>query len=65
MSGLDSITRWLRRARGAAEDEAGGGTPVATPPAGAPSTESGDAERETSTNAQLEGAVDEPWSSNE
>jgi hypothetical protein len=49
---------------GAAEDEAGGGTPVATPPPGARSAEAGDAERETSTNAQLEGAADEPWSGN-
>ena len=65
MSVLESITRWFRRAKGAAENEAEGGTPVATPPPGAVSAEvDEDAERETSTNAQLEGAADEPWSGN-
>jgi len=66
MSGLvESITRWFRRAKRAVENEAEGGTPVATPPAGAGSSElDDDSERETSTNAQLEGAADEPWSGN-
>ena len=63
MGALDSITRWFRRARTAAEDEAKGGTPVATPPQGAPSSELDD-DRETSTNAQPEGAADEPYSGN-
>jgi hypothetical protein len=47
---LDKLKGWLR----GAEDVAEGETPVATPP--------GDADRETSTNAQVEGAVGEPWS---
>jgi hypothetical protein len=64
MSGLDNLRRRLRRAMGAAEDEAAGGTVVARPPAGAESTESGDADRETSTNAQMQGAADEPWPGN-
>jgi hypothetical protein len=65
MSGLESITRWFRRTKGAVENEADGATPVATPPPGAPSTElDEDADRETSTNAQPEGAADEPWSGN-
>lgn len=65
MSGLESITRWFRRAKGAVENEAEGGSPVATPPPGALSNElDDDANRETSTNAQLEGAADEPWSGN-
>jgi hypothetical protein len=52
---------WLKRVfRGEAE----GGTPVATPPPGAASEREGDAERETSTNAQTEGAADQPWSGN-
>jgi hypothetical protein len=40
-----------------------GESPVATPPPGAYSG-SGDAEQETSTNAQTEGASDEPWPGN-
>jgi hypothetical protein len=66
MSGWDSITRWFRRAKRATEDEAGGAAPVATPPQGALSSElDDDADRETSTNAQLAGAADEPWPGNE
>ena len=64
MRGFEEIKRWLRRAVSSAEDEAGGGTPVATPPPGAPSTELGDADRETSTNAEMEGSADQPWSGN-
>jgi hypothetical protein len=59
MSGLDNLRDWLRRAIGSKTDEE-----VARPPAGAASTESGDADRETSTNAQMEGAADEPWPGN-
>jgi hypothetical protein len=55
--------RMLRRDESAVEEVAEGGTPVATPPPGAASAE-GDAQRETSTNAQVEGAADEPWSGN-
>jgi hypothetical protein len=46
---LDVLKRLFR----GAEDVAGGETPVATPPGGE--------ERETSTNAQVEGAVGQPW----
>jgi hypothetical protein len=59
MGALDDLRRWLRRATGSAEGE------VAKPPAGAESTETGDADRETSTNAQMEGAADEPWPGND
>jgi hypothetical protein len=55
---LERIKRWFRRAARSAEDEVEGGSPVATPPPDA----GGDVERETSTNAQMEGAADEPWS---
>jgi len=63
---LERIKRWFRREAGTAEDVVGGATPVATPPAGgaSDSIETGDVERETSTNAQTEGAVDEPWPGN-
>jgi hypothetical protein len=47
-----------------AEEEAEGGTAVATPPPGAASAEAGDSDRETSTNAQVEGAADQPWPGN-
>jgi hypothetical protein len=61
---LERIKRWFRRAAGAAEDANEGGSPVATPPPGADPSGTGDAERETSTNAQMEGAADEPWPGN-
>jgi len=54
---LQRITQWLRRAAGSAEDAVQGATPAATPPPG-----EGDDERETSTNAQTEGADGQPWS---
>jgi len=54
--GLDGIKKWFRRLTGAAEEEAKGGMPATTPAPG-----SNDDERETSTNAQTEGASDEPW----
>ena len=38
--------------------------PDATPPPGASSSREGDPDRETSTNAQTEGAADQPWSGN-
>ena len=47
-----------------AEKTAEGGKPVATPPSGAGSAETDDRDRETSTNAQTQGAADEPWSGN-
>ena len=61
MSGLQTIRGWLRRSVNAVEEEAESGIAVATPPPGAASGEGGDAERETSTNAQVEGAVGQPW----
>jgi hypothetical protein len=60
-SGLEKIKSWFRRATESAEDVAEGEKPVATPPPGAGSARLGDSDRETSTNAQTEGAADEPW----
>jgi hypothetical protein len=59
---LERIKRWFRREAGTAKDVVEGATPVATPPAGMDSDE--DVERETSTNAQMGGAADEPWPGN-
>jgi hypothetical protein len=53
---LDEIKRLLTGAKDDAETHAEGGEPVATPP--------GEEERETSTNAQMMGSSDEPWSGN-
>jgi hypothetical protein len=61
---LSEIRRWLRREASLLESTAEGGRPVATPPPGAASTRTGDPDRETSTNAQMAGAADEPWSGN-
>jgi hypothetical protein len=63
---LDRIKRWFRREADTADDVIGGATPVAEPPAGVDPDSSGseDVERETSTNAQMEGAADEPWPGN-
>lgn len=47
---------FLARLKQLFKRDAGGGSPVTTPPPGT----SGD--RETSTNAQTEGAVGQPWS---
>jgi len=55
---LERIKGWFRRTARSAEEAVEGESPVATPPPDA----SGDVERETSTNAQMEGAADEPWS---
>jgi hypothetical protein len=60
---LDWIKRWFRRTAGSGE-EAVEGSPVATPPPGANPAGMRDVERETSTNAQTEGAADEPWPGN-
>jgi hypothetical protein len=60
-SGLDRIKQLFRRATTAAEEVAEGGEPDATP---APGSGSDDPDRETSTNAQVEGAADQPWSGN-
>lgn len=61
---LETLKRWLRREATSAEATAEGGTAIATPPPGAASARTGDPERETSTNAQMEGAADEPWGGN-
>jgi hypothetical protein len=54
---IDSITRWFRGE---------GREPVATaPPGPADAGPSGESERETSTDAQVAGASDEPWPGNE
>jgi hypothetical protein len=55
---LDGIRRLLAGAKADAEAVAEGEVPAATPQGG------GD-ERETSTNAQMAGASDEPWSGND
>jgi hypothetical protein len=47
------VKQWFGGAARGAELEAEGGEPVATP--------SVESERETSTNAQVAGASDEPW----
>lgn len=58
MSGaLQTITRWFRRRAEDVEDIAKGGRTVSAEPPGV----RGDDDRETSTNAQLEGTADEPW----
>ena len=55
--GLEKIKGWFRRGEKAVEDVAESGAAVATPPPGT----SGDPDRETSTNAQMGGAVGQPW----
>jgi hypothetical protein len=55
---LEKVRAFFRQAATSAEHIADGEEPVATPPAGA----GGDQDRETSTNAQLEGSAGEPWS---
>jgi hypothetical protein len=61
MSLSETIKRLFRREVSAVEEVAEGGEPVATPPPGA----IGDSDRETSTNAQTQGAADQPWSGTE
>jgi len=62
-SAIDKIKRLFRRTARSA-GELVDGEPVATPPPGAASSWEGDPERETSTNAQVEGAAGEPWGGN-
>jgi hypothetical protein len=57
-STLEKIRSWFRREATSVEERVEGGEPVTTPPPGT----TGDAQRETSTNAQVEGAVGQPWS---
>jgi hypothetical protein len=63
-NGLAKIKGFFRRIGTSVEETAEGGKPVAPPPPGARSARLGDPDRETSTNAQVEGAADEPWSGN-
>ena len=61
MSGaLETIRKWFHRTEEDVEN-AGGGEPVSTPPHGGLGVD----DRETSTNAQTEGASGEPWPGNE
>jgi hypothetical protein len=62
--GVERIKRLFRQEASSVDAIAEGGTPVATPPPDAASPWTGDPDRETSTNAQMEGAADEPWSGN-
>jgi hypothetical protein len=62
---LERIKRWFRRTTGGSvADAVEGESPVATPPPGADDVGMGVDERETSTNAQMECAADEPWPGN-
>lgn len=54
---VGKIRRWLGSARRDEAAKADGLEPVALPPAGS----LGEREKETSTNAQAQGARDEPW----
>ena len=63
-NGLQKIRAWFRRTANSAEEVAEGGTAVATPPPGAGPAEEGQTDRETSTNAQTEGAAGQPWPGN-
>jgi len=53
---LDRIRQWLRRPGDEAQNVAGSAEPDASPP-----SSFGQPEREASTNAQVQGAEDEPW----
>jgi hypothetical protein len=57
---FDWFKRWLGTSAHEIEAEADGMEPTATPPTGSP----GEGDRETSTNAQVQGAQDEPWPGN-
>jgi hypothetical protein len=61
---IETIKGLFRRAATSVEDTRDGLEPVATAPAGAGSDTEDDADRETSTNAQVEGSAGEPWSGN-
>ena len=60
MTTLKKIKTWFQRATTSVEDVAHGLEPAETPPPGARSS-TGDTDRETSTDAQVEGAVGEPY----
>lgn len=61
MGVLAAINQWFRRTGREVEDVAGSVEPDANPAAGS----LGDPDRETSTNAQVQGASDEPWPGNQ
>jgi hypothetical protein len=62
MSGLlEAIKGLFRRAETSVEETRDGLEPITTAAPGAAADTEDDADRETSTNAQLEGSVDEPW----
>jgi hypothetical protein len=61
---IDGIKAALRRAVTSVEEVVNAAEPTATPPPGATSSRLGDLDRETSTNAQLEGAAAQPWGGN-
>jgi hypothetical protein len=63
-NGLKQIKRLFRRGATSVEATLEGREPVATPAPGATSGRLGDPDREGSTNAQMEGAADEPWGGN-
>jgi hypothetical protein len=58
VSALDRIKAWLGRAETAVKEESHGARPATTSPPGEP-------DRETSTDAQVEGAVGQPWPGDE
>jgi hypothetical protein len=64
MPSMLKIRQWFRQARRSVEEEVDGEGAVTTTPLGAESSEFGDTDRETSTNAQVEGAADQPWPGN-
>lgn len=57
---VDSLKRWFGSSAEAIEAEAEGMEPATTPPPGSVP----ESDRETSTNAQVQGAQDEPWPGN-
>jgi hypothetical protein len=60
---LERIKGWFGRTAGSVEEAVEGASPVATPPPGTDTLDD-DSERETSTNAQTEGAAGQPWPGN-
>jgi hypothetical protein len=54
---IDKIKSWFGKEENRVEYVVGGGEPVTVPPGG-------EDERETSTNAQSQGAAEEPWPGN-
>ena len=61
---LEKVQSTVRSAVAAIEEISKGGMPAATPPPGDAAGRFADFDRETSTNAQAEGAADEPWGGN-